>query len=655
MKKNTSIVLLLIVLVAIPVIIFSSYQHRYDPYNEVFPDLPKDEKWEYIKDRLFDGETSNVQKLNGPILFTLENATAEDSLMVENAIQKIRTIIPNKKIDFYENFIEKTPKELAKYLAQKRKGKAYIDDDFFKGYKYLDIIQSTINLGFNTDIRRVLAGDLPDYQYYPVGQLSTVVRKNPKSDYFSNIINAADIHFLIKKEDKVKYFVQELITAHILKSLCKIQNSRRKIKQVGSIYGLTSKHSFATIISENDKFLLNKLYASDFKEQFKIYLYKTYPWYYARNFYNKSKTRTYAIWTVVFLSVFFLVVGFNLSTRVYKNRYFNYLIPTTLLLMWVVNSINTYNFITSKSQVIVLSDYNQIYLIPLIVASLIALFLFLFDKYVITKKMNFSIELIFKTTFTFIIFMVPIVILSTTEIKNNNWYFLERVGLPILIIALGRGLLIYLNHFSENLVKEKDIELSRLKEINAQSELKLLQSHINPHFLYNSLNSIASLVHDDANKAEKMTLSLSDLFRYSINKKGKKMSTVTEEVALVENYLEIEKIRFGERLSFTLSIDNDTKEEEIPMFMLQPLIENAIKHGVSKIGGEAKISLDIKKNNNGLLIVVRDNGPDFPEGLVSGHGLQTVYDLLRLSYGKKASLRWENQPKKQIVISIQNK
>ena len=194
--------------------------------------------------------------------------------------------------------------------------------------------------------------------------------------------------------------------------------------------------------------------------------------------------------------------------------------------------------------------------------------------------------------------------------------------------------------------------MSRLKEAKAQAEVKMLQSQINPHFLYNALNSIASLAHTDANKTEKMALSLSDLFRHSINRKGEKVNTLEDEVSLVRNYLEIEQIRFGDRLKFSIDVEPDLLVVEIPMFILQPLVENAIKYGISKIEGQGKIVLKVSKKDNGILISVQDNGPDFPEGLVSGHGLQTVYDLLRFSYGDKAEISWHNQPKKEITIYI---
>ena len=115
---------------------------------------------------------------------------------------------------------------------------------------------------------------------------------------------------------------------------------------------------------------------------------------------------------------------------------------------------------------------------------------------------------------------------------------------------------------------------------------------------------------------------------------------------------EIEQTRFGDRLEFVINVEDELLQEEIPMFLLQPLVENAVKHGISKIEDKGVIKLNILKTDKNLEIEVTDNGPDFPEGLVSGHGLQTVYDLLRLSYGDKAALKWKNTPQKSICILI---
>ena len=272
--------------------------------------------------------------------------------------------------------------------------------------------------------------------------------------------------------------------------------------------------------------------------------------------------------------------------------------------------------------------------------------------------MQFGNQLFIKMGITILFLYIPaIVVYLVVEVLqlevepvrelNSLQFIFIVVGL-----TLGRGLLLYLNHFSDSLVKEKDVELSQLKEANAQAEVKRLQAQINPHFLYNSLNSIAGLAHEDADKTEKMALSLSDLFRYTINRNDENITTVKEELAMVRAYLEIEQIRFGERLQFTIDIQEEVENEQIPRFILQPLIENAVKHGVSKIEGVGKIALKLVKNEKELLLTVSDNGPDFPEGLVCGHGLQTVFDLLRLSYGKKAAINWENRPSKKIEVKL---
>ncbi|MFK8059062.1 MAG: sensor histidine kinase [Polaribacter sp.] len=247
-----------------------------------------------------------------------------------------------------------------------------------------------------------------------------------------------------------------------------------------------------------------------------------------------------------------------------------------------------------------------------------------------------------------------IVILSLSEGQNYQSIYttLSYVFIATMIIASIRALISYFIFKERNLIVENENKLSHLRELKTKAELKSLQAQINPHFLYNSLNSIASLAKIDAEKTQKMAFSLSDLFKYSINRKDKKTNTIKDEVEMVKTYLEIEKIRFENRLQFTLEVDPTLENKEIPLFLIQPLVENAIKHGVSKNIGQGKINLKIEKKENVIFIAVYDNGPHFPEGLISGHGLQTVYDLLRLNYEDNASLNWTNTPEKMIIIQI---
>jgi sensor histidine kinase YesM len=121
---------------------------------------------------------------------------------------------------------------------------------------------------------------------------------------------------------------------------------------------------------------------------------------------------------------------------------------------------------------------------------------------------------------------------------------------------------------------------------------------------------------------------------------------------MVRTYLEIEQIRFGERMTFSIIVDKSIENQQISRFLFQPLVENAIKHGISNIDGKGEISISVMKIKEEIVITVGDNGPSFPDGLVSGYGLQSLYDLLNLIYGDKAKVNWQNTPNKQITVTI---
>ena len=384
-------------------------------------------------------------------------------------------------------------------------------------------------------------------------------------------------------------------------------------------------------------------------------MYANYPWQYATAFLNKELATFYAILITGSIGSLVFILLFGLfQNKTFKYSYLNYFLPILCVLIYFANLKSIYLYLTNFNTLI---SWDETITIGLLLTSVIALIssflLWVTEQFFINKNSNFSFKLILKTFLTFLALTLPIVVIFIFRGHLNqgiNFFFPSFFIFAPL--ALGRGLLLYLNHYSDSLVKEKDVELSRLKQINAQAETRLLQSQINPHFLYNSLNSIASLAPIDAQKTQKMAHSLSDLFKYSINRKDKKTSTVNDEVEMVKTYLDIEKIRFGDRLQFTVAVDPDLEKHEIPLFLIQPLVENAVKHGISKNEGVGTTDLKISKEQKEISISVSDNGPDFPEGLLSGHGLQTVFDLLRLTYGDKAALNWTNTPKKMIIITI---
>ncbi len=201
-------------------------------------------------------------------------------------------------------------------------------------------------------------------------------------------------------------------------------------------------------------------------------------------------------------------------------------------------------------------------------------------------------------------------------------------------------------------LRKKELDLVKVKQLITQAELQTLQSKINPHFLYNSLNSIASLIHEDADKAEDMTLKLSRLFRYSINSQQENMASITEEMEIVITYLAIEKVRFGDRLNFVIDVDKDVKNMHIPRFLIQPLVENALKHGLNDKASNGELKINIKRNENTITISIADNGKPFPAELNMGYGLQSTYDKLALIYGENYQVQIINSPEKQVRILI---
>lgn len=218
------------------------------------------------------------------------------------------------------------------------------------------------------------------------------------------------------------------------------------------------------------------------------------------------------------------------------------------------------------------------------------------------------------------------------------------IGVPTFIRQSRRQVL-------QNQLVRKQLEVSNLEQMKTRAELLALQARINPHFLYNSLNSIAALIHQKPNQAEKMVMHLADLFRYSLNTKGQHWSNVGEEIDMVLTYLEVERVRFGDQLKVELDYLPELRHLPMPRFLLQPLVENALKHGTS-LREEGLLRLKISLENELLIVFIGDNGPPFPDQQINGYGWQSTYDKLQLLYKGKHSIYLQNEPEKAIRIEI---
>ncbi len=201
-------------------------------------------------------------------------------------------------------------------------------------------------------------------------------------------------------------------------------------------------------------------------------------------------------------------------------------------------------------------------------------------------------------------------------------------------------------------MSEQEYQLLNLEKLKSKAQLDALEARINPHFLYNSLNSIAGLIHDMPDKAEEMTIQLSKLFRYTTGRDEENLHTFADELEIIKAYLAIEQVRFGKRLSYKIDCDEAVLNQQIPRFLLQPLVENAIKHGISKIAHAGEIEVEIKQLAENILIKIHDNGPDFGESFGGGFGLKSIKEKLQIVYGNKATIDLKNKPEKAVIIML---
>jgi signal transduction histidine kinase len=191
----------------------------------------------------------------------------------------------------------------------------------------------------------------------------------------------------------------------------------------------------------------------------------------------------------------------------------------------------------------------------------------------------------------------------------------------------------------------------QLRWLASRAELRALRAQINPHFLFNALNAIAGLIPDQPQLADETVERLAQVFRYTLRKSEREWARLDEEVEFAAAYLRVEQARFGERLRVEFQVDAGTHAIAVPAMSIQPLIENAIKHGVSAVEGRGTVRLSAGVQGEALCIDVFDNGPGFPAGFSltapvepngGGYGLRNVAKRLQGYYGDAAQLVWKN-------------
>jgi sensor histidine kinase YesM len=207
------------------------------------------------------------------------------------------------------------------------------------------------------------------------------------------------------------------------------------------------------------------------------------------------------------------------------------------------------------------------------------------------------------------------------------WRF--AMGLFYYLITI----FIYYLYISFRNMEEKIAQEAELKGLIRETELNLLKSQINPHFLFNSLNSMSSLTMTNPEKAQEMIIKLSDFLRYSIGQKEKQLVSLQDELHNINLYLDIEKTRFGDKLNFSIEVPESCRTKQLPNMILQPLIENAIKHGVYESTEPITIWVACEEEGNSMKITIKnDFDPESRSKKGTGMGLKNIQNRMKIIY-----------------------
>lgn len=214
-----------------------------------------------------------------------------------------------------------------------------------------------------------------------------------------------------------------------------------------------------------------------------------------------------------------------------------------------------------------------------------------------------------------------------------------------LIFGLGAfmyGLLQERLHSAERILQEKALLEERAKKLATEIRLRSLEARLHPHFLFNALNSISSLIVENPVLAEQTVGRLASLLRASLDQTSQSLIPLRQEMAIVRDYIEIERVRFGDKLRGTIDIPEELWGSKVPPFSVTSLMENAVKHGITsqRGGGEATVSAMAEKETECLIIEVRNTGPTFNlASIPAGHGLDNLVERLQTLFDDRALLK----------------
>ncbi len=218
-----------------------------------------------------------------------------------------------------------------------------------------------------------------------------------------------------------------------------------------------------------------------------------------------------------------------------------------------------------------------------------------------------------------------------------------RICMPLAVV-FGLGAIVYESlrervQVMEEALHIREVAEERAEKLAAEAQLRSLESRIHPHFLFNALNSISSLIALNPTRAEQIVSRLAALLRASLDTGNRPMIPLRQELVIVESYVDIEKVRFGDKLRGSISVPVDLQDAQVPPMSVQSLVENAVKHGITPQSAGGEFFVSASAENGSLRVEVRDTGPGFDLAAVrAGHGLDNLVGRLDALFGANARL-----------------
>ena len=254
----------------------------------------------------------------------------------------------------------------------------------------------------------------------------------------------------------------------------------------------------------------------------------------------------------------------------------------------------------------------------------------------------------------------PIIPLISADLLDAEWYTWHHWR-QVTVGSFHMNYIYFwmiagLNHgfFYYNRYRESELQASLLEARLSQAHLQMLRMQLNPHFLFNTLNAVSTLMHRDVEAADQMISQLSDLLRMSLDSDTSQEIPLKQEIEILERYLAIEQTRFADRLTVDFSVDPDTLDALVPSMFLQPIVENAVRHGIATMAGNGHIKVTTERKLSQLFLRIADNGAGFASNQIvrEGVGLANTRTRLEQMYGIGQRLEIFSSPASGTTVEI---